>query len=181
MALVQSGPYFQQWVLAHKSSEAAFNLEKANIIPDPTINVGVRDFRENNDQAFVVGVSLPLPVFNQNLGAVEKARQEWGKAASDKQGALADLVTTLNQHFAEIDNTYQTVEALKNQILPAAEQAYASVKDGHSRGKFMYLEVLDAQRSLFDVKQQYNTALLNYHQHKIEIERFTTNNTQLKD
>lgn len=181
LALIQASPYFQQWAWEHKRSEAALDLEKANIIPDPIINVGVKDFRENNDQAFVVGVSLPLPVLNQNLGAVEKARQESSKAASDKQAALADLATTLNQHFEELDNAYQVIKSIKQDILPAAEQAYTSVKNGHSRGKFMYLEVLDAQRSLFDVKQQYNTALLNYHQHKNSIERFTINNTQQRD
>lgn len=42
-----------------EQSKARLDLEKANAIPDPSVSVGVRDFRDTGDQAFLVGVSQP--------------------------------------------------------------------------------------------------------------------------
>ena len=55
-----------------EQSKARLELEQANAIPDPRLSVGVRDFRDSGDQAFIVGVSLPIPVFNANRGNIEE-------------------------------------------------------------------------------------------------------------
>jgi cobalt-zinc-cadmium efflux system outer membrane protein len=60
---------------------------------------------------------------------------------------------------------------LKERILPAAEQAFEASDLGYRAGKFGFLEVLDAQRTLFAVKGQYIEALAAYHQAKAEVER----------
>lgn len=154
-------------------AKANFDLERANAIPDPTLSVGVRDFRETSDQAFVVGVSLPIPVFNLNQGNIAKARNEVSKSESDKQSATLDLSNELTRATQELQTAYEESESLKATILPAAEKAFSLSRQGYQAGKFPYLEVLDAQRTLFEARSQYNAALKNYHTHRAEVERLT--------
>ena len=154
-------------------AKANLELEQANAIPDPTISVGVRDFRETGDQAFVVGLSLPIPVFNLNQGNIAKARHEVSKSEADKQVSALELSNELIRAAQELQTAYDEAGSLKNTILPAAEKAFSLSREGYQAGKFPYLEVLYAQRTLFEARSQYNASLKNYHTHRAEVERLT--------
>lgn len=60
---LKSNPDLIKLDSSFKQSKARFALEKANAIPDPSVNVGVRVTARVSDQAFMIGVSLPIPVF----------------------------------------------------------------------------------------------------------------------
>jgi cobalt-zinc-cadmium efflux system outer membrane protein len=154
-------------------SKAAFDLEKANAIPDPTISAGIRDFRDTGDKAFVAGISFPIPIFNANRGNIERARQELSKTEFDKDTSALSINTNLVKETSEMETSYQQALALKEKILPSAEKAFRLSREGYGVGKFPYLEVLDAQRTLFDTREQYLTTLKTYHTSKAEVERLT--------
>ena len=63
------------------------------------------------------------------------------------------------------------VDGLQKEILPKGEDALAISREGFAQGRFSYLEVLDAQRTLFDIKQEYIRAATTYHQFLVEMER----------
>ena len=56
-------------------------------------------------------------------------------------------------------------------MLPVAQRAYEATDEGYRQGKFDYLEVLDAQRTLFEAKVQYVSSLTTYHRARAAIER----------
>lgn len=152
-------------------AKSFLDLEKANAVPDPSFNVGVRELRENNDQAFVVGVSMPLPVFNINGGNIAKARAEAVKADTDRQNLLLEKQDQFNDYTQGLESSYTAASMMKRDILPQAEEAFRQAKQGYNAGKFAYLEVLDAQRTLAETKQAYVEALQQYQINNAEIER----------
>jgi cobalt-zinc-cadmium efflux system outer membrane protein len=154
-------------------AKANLELERANAIPDPTLSLGMRDFRDSGDQAFVAGISIPIPVFNLNQGNISKAQHEVSKSESDKQVAALTLSNELTRAAQELQTAYDESNSLKATILPAADKAFSLARQGYQAGKFPYLEVLDAQRTLFEARSQYNTSLKNYHTHRAEVERLT--------
>ena len=149
------------------------SLEKANAIPDPSLNAGVRDFRENGSQAFVFGVSFPLPVLNLNQGNVAKASAELNRARSDSRQAELMLEQSLLENWQGWQTSYLEATSLRKRILPAAENAFNLAWEGYEKGKFPYLEVLDAQRTLFKAREQYHDSLKNYHASRANVERLT--------
>jgi cobalt-zinc-cadmium efflux system outer membrane protein len=152
-------------------AKANLELEKAIAVPDPTVSIGMRNFRENNNQALVLGISLPIPVWNANRGNIEKARHEIGKSESDRQVAMLGLSNEMVRAKQELETAYEEAESLKGTILPAAEKAFSLSRQGYQAGRFPYLEVLDAQRTLFEAHGQYIAALQNYHTHRANLER----------
>jgi cobalt-zinc-cadmium efflux system outer membrane protein len=50
-------------------------------------------------------------------------------------------------------------------------QAAGFARGGYAEGKFGFLDVLDAQRSLFDARAQLNDALREFHTRHAEVER----------
>jgi cobalt-zinc-cadmium efflux system outer membrane protein len=156
-----------------EQSKARLDLEQANAIPDPRLSVGVRDFRDSGDQAFVVGVSLPIPVFNANRGNIEKARHEVSRTELDNRQMVLNTSADLTQAHERMENAYVQAQTLKTEILPSADKAFRLAREGYGLGRFPYLEVLDAQRSLFGVKQQQIEAIRDFHTAKAQVERLT--------
>lgn len=158
---------------ALEQSRARLDLEKANAIPDPRVNLGIREFRDSGDRAFVVGLSLPIPILNANQGNIQKARGELGRTEFTNRQTVLDVSAKLTEAQQRAENTYLQAETLKNEILPSAGKAFQLAREGYELGRFSYLEVLDAQRSLFGVKQQQIEILKEFHIAKAQVERLT--------
>lgn len=154
-------------------AQSALSLEKANALPDPTLGFGLKQFREDDTQAFVAGVSLPFPVFNINRAGIRRAGHELNAAKLEQRGGQLSLEATLTETYANYVSAYREAQALKDSVLPGAEETFSFSRKGYDAGKFGYLEVLDAQRTLFDARRQYNQAILDYYTQKATIERLT--------
>lgn len=171
--LLQNSVDYKQKSVSVEQARSLLDLEKANAVPNPTFNVGVRDFRTTNDQALVAGVSFPLPVFNLNRGNIEKARHMAVKADTERQKLLLDGQANLAEHTQLLENAYLTASKIKSTILPEAQEAFRQAQRGYNAGKFAYLEVLDAQRTLTDTRLAYIQSLKDYHIQTAEVERLT--------
>jgi len=154
-------------------ARAGLSLEKANAVPDPTLSFGIRDSRDNNAQAFVAGVSFPFPVFNRNSAGIERAGHDLNAAMLDQRGAQLSLEAVLTGVYGDFSSAYSEATTLKATVLPGAEEAFGVAREGYKAGKFGYLEVLDAQRTLFNARKQFNEAVLDYHRQRATIERMT--------
>lgn len=175
---LERGMYMKRALAEEDRARAALRLEQIQAVPDPTIGVGLRDLRDTGDQAFVASVSLPIPVLNLNGGGIERARQNAAKSVSDTQAARLKLVNELHEALEAMQNAYANVSNMRSSIIPSAEKAFSQSRKGYSAGRFPYLEVLDAQRTLADVKAQYLDALTQYHQAKSDIVRLTASDMQ---
>ncbi len=171
--LLKNTPDYKQQTADIEQANSLYDLEKANAIPDPTFSIGMRDLRATDDQAFVVGVSLPLPVFNLNGGNIRKARSQAVKARTNRDTALLQGEASLTDRYQSLQNAWLTATRIRNDILPEAKEAFKQANHGYNVGKFAYLEVLDAQRTLTDTRIAYIQALRDYQVNKAEVERLT--------
>jgi len=169
-ARLRDTPEYKRQELARQQSMARYELERANAVPDPSVYAGFRDFRDNG-HAFVVGLSIPIPVLDANRGNIEKARNEVSHAEYQGRDAELSLRGDLLQAEQQLENAELRVKTLQNSILPAARKAFALAQEGYERGRFSHLEVLDAQRSLSDAREQEITALKDFHAAKAQIDR----------
>ena len=166
-------PDMQRLAYMKAQKESLLDLERAQAVPDPSFSLGVRDFRESGDQALLFGVSLPIPVFNQNSGNVAKARAEVTQAESDGRQAELMLEQELTENWQEWNTAFSEADQMQATLLPAAEKAFRLARSGYEKGKFPYLEVLDAQRTLFNARAQYHNSLKRYHSARANVERLT--------
>jgi len=63
------------------------------------------------------------------------------------------------------------VNAYDRTILPSARQAVDTATRGFERGKFAFLDVLDAQRTLIEARGQYLDALASASDARAQVER----------
>ncbi|WP_346727170.1 TolC family protein [Ralstonia insidiosa] len=151
--------------------QALANVERSKRVPDVTVNVGVkRDSSANNNMA-VLGIAVPLPLFDRNQGNLLEAQRLADKAFEDYRALQLEQNATLAQDVARLDAARAAVQSLRQDVLPGAQRAYDAARIGFDAGKFNFLDVLDAQRTLFQARAQYLAALSRAHQAAAGIDR----------
>jgi cobalt-zinc-cadmium efflux system outer membrane protein len=92
-------------------------------------------------------VSVPLPIFDRNQGAVAQACGELAAA----QAALERREVALQQRLAEAMRDYTTARerALKysEKVLPVARETLEIMNAGYRDGELDYLQVLSIQQT----------------------------------
>jgi len=137
-------------------------LALASRVPDLTIGGGVRNFQETEDYAAVVSLSFPLMVFNRNQGGISQAKHELAQARALLEAARLSRATKLENAYQELLAAQAMLNAIERQMLPGATTAFNAVQEGYRQGKFSFLEVLDAQRTLFEVAVSHLDSLRQY-------------------
>jgi len=168
---IASNPDIARWVAELDQRKAALAQERANRIPDVTISGGVRHFREVNDTAFLVGATIPLPLFNRNQGKIRESQFRISMVEREREAAGNKVLSSLSEAYQALAAGYVEATTLKAVVLPGAQNAFEATSEGFRQGKFGYLEVLDAQRTLFEAKGRYVEALGAYHKAAADAER----------
>lgn len=150
---------------------ALAEIERSQRIPDVTVTLGVQRNRDLGLNQAVLGVSIPIPVFDRNQGNLLEALYRTDKARDELSATRIRLFNVLAQAHESLHAARQEVELLQRDILPGAQSVYDAATKGFELGKFSFLEVLDAQRTSFQSQSQYLRALAKAHQSAAEIER----------
>jgi len=168
---IAQSPEIARWVSEKKLREAEIKLADARRVPNVTVGGGIRRLEGPGEQSFVLGFSMPLQFFDRNQGGAAEARALLGRTEAEQKATEVRLGIVLLGFYEEMAHDAHVMEGLQKEILPKAEDALAISRDGYAQGRFSYLEVLDAQRTLFDIKQEYIRTATSYHQFLVEMER----------
>jgi len=168
---IQQNPDIARWSSETEQKNAVIKLEESKRITDPTVSFGLRNLRENKTNAFVAGISLPLPLFNRNQGGILEARQRLAQTGEQQKNARLRILTAISETYQNLSSYYTESSTLKAEVLPGAHSAFEAAQEGYRQGKFNYLEVLDSQRTLFEAKNRYIEVLAAYHKALADIKR----------
>ena len=172
-ALLSHNPALAAWDQEVARREALVELADARRIPDVTAAAGVRWLAAPEDAALVAGFSVPIPLFDRNQGNRAAARADVRRARSERRAEEAALGTQLERAYQELAARHEEIVQLRNEILPAARDAFDGVRDGYRRGLFRNTDVLDAQRTLVELRLREIDAVRAYHVAHAALERLT--------
>jgi cobalt-zinc-cadmium efflux system outer membrane protein len=170
---LRGNPDIARWATEKEQRRAASSLQDAIRIPDPTLAAGIRRFRESGDSAFVAGVSISLPLFNRNQGGILESRRRLAKAEWERAAAETRVRAALAETYQVLSSAVSEIDALKTTVIPGAQSAFEAASEGYRQGKFGYLDVLDAQRTLFEARGQYVSSLATYQKALADLDRAT--------
>ncbi len=170
-ALIDDSPAVKIAKLEIIARDALTKIERSRAVPNITISAGVVNNQEVGLNQALFGLSIPIPVFDRNQGNVQEAVSRKFKAEDELVAIKNKIQTNLATQYERLSAARQSTLSFKNDILPNAQSAFNAANRGFSLGKFNFLDVLDAQRTLYQTKSQYINALLEAHQSIAEIER----------
>jgi cobalt-zinc-cadmium efflux system outer membrane protein len=175
---LSEAPVLRQARLEVERRQALSALEQARRVPDITVSLGAKRVPADEGMGsgsgrnqVVVGVSVPLPIFDTNRGNVAEALSREEKARDDLRAAELQLHADVALATERLRSARATAETLQRDALPGAEAAHKAAARGFELGKFSFLEALDAQRTLFQVRNQYLLAAAEAHRAASELDR----------
>ena len=171
--LVRQNPRLARFADKMAQREAQIDLEQARFWPDPQLTAGAQRFGGRGEEAFTVGLALPIPLFDRNQGAIEAARYRRAETRRARQEAQAEVLADLEEAYRRLAAASAEVAGLREEVLPSARSAYEAYREGYRLGKFDLLRVLDAQETLFEAQLQEVRALRRYHRSAADVERIT--------
>ncbi|HUS08774.1 MAG TPA: TolC family protein [Bryobacteraceae bacterium] len=162
-------------------SELAVRRAQREPIPDVAVRGGVRNNRELLEQGpggtlrpvgvegfFDVGVQIPI--FNRNQGAVAAARAEAERSRLEVERTKLALGSRFAEVYREYQDSLVTIERYRTQMIPKAQQAYELYLNSFRQMAAAYPQVLISQRNLFQLQEDYISALVAAWQRAIEIQ-----------
>lgn len=170
---VERNPDLARWTSELDQRSAALALAEAKAIPDVTVSAGGRYYQDEQSGGVVALFSVPLPVFDRNQGAISAAESRLARAKAEQRVTEVTVRSAVARAHQGLLSAYRQAVKLRDDTIPQAESVYRGARDAYTRGLFRYIEVLDAQRTLFQLRASYVDALLAYHTQIIDIARLT--------
>ena len=164
-------PELARWSTEIAQREAALEVERSKRVPDVTVSAGYRRFTDLDSNALLIGASVPLPLFDRNRGGIQEASARVSKAQAEQRAAQMRVTTALAEAYRALAGAQDEVATLGANVIPGAQSAFEAVSEGYRLGRFGYLDVLDAQRTLVSANAQYLRALAEFHKAVAEVER----------
>ncbi len=158
-------------------AEFAVRRAQRQSIPDLQIQAGAHYNRERLEAgpraigrqgSFAVGVEIPL--FNRNQGNVEAARGDLIRAQHEIERVQLSLRSRLAAAFRNYQDTRNIVERYRNEMLPRARRAYDLYLSGFRQMASAYPQALIAQRTLLQLQEDYDNALIGMWRRAVDIQ-----------
>lgn len=152
--------------------------ERARRVPDMTVTLGAKRDAELGRTQAVIGFSLPLPVNDRNQGGLLEALRREDQARESLTSATLKLQTDVADAAARLRLGREQVALLRDDALPTAQAAHDAALKGYEMGKFAFLDVLDAQRTLFQLRRQLLQGSADTHRAAADLDRLLGRSTQ---
>ena len=181
MAQLADSPRLKKAALAIQEKQAISNIELSKQTPDVTVSLGAQRNEElGGITQAMIGLSIPIPVFDKNQGNLLSAKAREYQSIDEKTALENQLQTELKDAYSRRQLQVEASNMYKQDILQGAQSAYEAARKGFEYGKFSFLEVLDAQRTLFQAKMQFIQTLTMAHLAEADIQRML-GRTNLKE
>lgn len=168
---LEAAPALRRAELEFERRKALSAVENARRVSDVTVSLGnKRDNQLGFNQA-VIGVSIPLPLFDRNQGNVIEALRREDKARDEVVAARAAVRSDAIQAREQLHAARIEAQSLAAEVMPGAQSAFDAATLGFEAGKFSFLEALDAQRTLLAARTQYLRALAETHRAAADLNR----------
>lgn len=163
-------------------ARAELALKRAQAEPKPDIQVGAGlDYSRELlgevgtrpvgwEGSVLVGVQIPI--FNRNQGNVKVAAAELAHARSELERVKLSLRSNFAPVFRDYSDALETAQRYQKEILPQAQKAYDLYFEKYGQMAAAYPQVLIAQRTLFQLRENYVKMLVNLHETATVIQGF---------
>ncbi len=170
---IDDNPQLMRWTAIRAQRDGDLLVARLKPIPDVTASVGWRYYSESGESAIRLGVSMPIPVFDRNRGAIREAQENSQKVHAERSVNRLALVAVVGKAHDTATSQLQQLDLLRKTVLPNARQALATIESGYSQGRFTVLEILDAYRTVADAELMEHDALTSFRTAVATIEGLT--------
>src|SRR5258707_2574048 len=138
---IEANPQLMRWTAVTAQRHAELILARLKPIPDVHLSAGWRHFDDTNDNAVRLGVSIPLPVFDQNTGNIIAAEEMLAKTGAERAINKLVLISMAGRAYDPLNWALAQFKLLTASGIPNAPSAAETIQSGYLQGRFTLLEL----------------------------------------
>lgn len=170
---LSANPDLLRFASAARLRDAELRLAASQRRPDITLGAGLRRLEATKDRAFVASLSVPLFSGQRAEGLIAEAQANRELVDAERRVAEIKVQATLYELHRQMMRAVQDAQTLKDDIQPRSAEALRETEYAYERGRYSYLELVDAQREYLAVQAALIQAAASAHTLRAEIERLT--------
>jgi outer membrane protein, heavy metal efflux system len=164
-------PDLAWWEADVRRLEAAARFESRSRLPEFLIGAGYRHIEATQEETYLASIGIELPLFDRNGGAVQEAHSRWRQGQALKRATEISLHSEVASAGEKLEWALAQAQIMDSSIVVESERIARSLNEGYRRGKFGFLDVLDARRGLADARLRSIDRWLAAGLAKVEMER----------
>ncbi|AKQ70185.1 Heavy metal RND efflux outer membrane protein, CzcC family [Myxococcus hansupus] len=133
-------------------ARGGLDVARRDRLPVPSVAAGVMLTRNEKSTIAMVGVGLPLPLFDRNQGSIARASAEMQAEARALDAELAEARAELSRAHAVLEGRKSALVRLEQDVVERLPTMRRMAEDAYREGRGGILELLDAFRSLKDMR-----------------------------
>jgi cobalt-zinc-cadmium efflux system outer membrane protein len=137
------------------SQRARVRLSEAERIPDVNLDLFYRRLQGTRENAFDVGVSVPIPIFDNGRRRVREAESQLRAAEARLDKARNDIGHEMHVRELALQRAIQTASALKDDIIPKVELSLRATEARYAAGDISLTELLVVRREANATRLRY--------------------------
>lgn len=100
-------------------------------------------------------LSVELPVFDQNLAQIARARMQYEQSRRAYEGLAREVYQEVREALDQAETAWEMARFYREQVVPQSERNLEMAQDSYRAGKASILVVLDARRTWLAVRTAY--------------------------
>lgn len=155
-----------------RAERYAVELACREFYPDLEIVSRYDAFWQEEPLRPMVGMNVNVPLYKQKRwAAVAEARARIAKEQADYDAKTVDIAYELEQAYRRVQESQQTIGVYQSSILPTARHSIDAARASYLAGRLDFLRLIESQRQLLALQDEYYVALSEYGQRLAELER----------
>ncbi|MEP6492170.1 MAG: TolC family protein [bacterium] len=153
-------------------AKATTSLTKQFWFPDFTMSIQ-RDYAQPGSPLFTTGIALPLPAFywQHSRGDIAQAQHFERELDATYRDTRAQVTQDVRTAYANASTAMRQVTFLRDELVPAAREAFRVASTSYSLGGSSALEVLTARSTLLSAQSQLADALAAANTARADLDR----------
>lgn len=141
--------------------------------PDLNLSLGVRRLENIDEQALVLGASLPLGTQRRSALSAAGLDAQLAELRARRNATGLDAHQQLYGLYEELQHARHVVEAHRNDLIGQAGSAASATRRGYESGRLNFYTLAQAEQLLTELRLAELAAAARYHRLLVDIERLT--------
>lgn len=169
---LQSRPDLRELAARIKASKTRGDLAEKDFYPDFKLSAGYNNFWRQDEQRFIVGVEVNLPLDQDKRQAAQDEAHARIKQAEwqhiDRIAKIREDVQIAYELTVESQHIYRLHQ---NKLLPLADETLKAALADYRSGSGDFLTLISSEKNLMQTQLQSERALADMHRHLAELEQ----------
>lgn len=170
---LRQSPKLSRFVTQARLHEAELQLVKAEQSADIRLSAGIRRIESQNDNALVLGFSMPWQLNDPTAGQRLAAQTQIELSAVQQQQLQSTLALLVQQIYLELEQLRQYSQVLQSTLLPKTQQLQQQSEQGYQQGQVDLFSLLAAEQELRQAELDLIATQSRFHLQLLELERLT--------